>query len=434
MQKLFCADPARAGDVDFLLVGGFGLFDVIPTADEDERGPSAAGIDGRPVCRLAGFDEVAFALTRQSDGVVRTQRTGCLGGSFAVFQGIDPGDYTLTEEETGATSDPFEVGDIDAVTVVNWVETVDPTPGTGSGEDGGVSIHSLVCIDPARAGETDVLIGADPDATGPVRGRRVARVRRGGRRHLRDRPGRGRSGHRPGHGIVRMHGAGLPPGSYVLTIRATGETVGPFEVAANAPAHVTVVRWATEIEPRALVVIRKTTCPEDTENRPIVCGRNVLPDVGFTAAGDSATTDDRGIAFLGVPAGEVTIQEDPAVLAGYDGAAVHCEAIRFDEPPIGVRVLFDGRADGGAVQITVDEGDEVQCEWYNLTGAGVSPTPTRTATPTPTPTATPTPTPTAGATSGVTTLAVDGCETTDRARSDRGGCESRSRSQWRLRA
>ena len=123
----------------------------------------------------------------------------------------------------------------------------------------------------------------------------------------------------------------LPPGSYVLTVRATGEMVGPFEVAANALTKVTVVRWATEIEPRALVVIRKATCPVGTADRVAVCGRNVLPDVGFAAAGDSATTDDRGIAFLGVPAGEVTIQEDPAVLAGYDGAAVHCEAIRFDD-------------------------------------------------------------------------------------------------------
>lgn len=134
----------------------------------------------------------------------------------------------------------------------------------------------------------------------------------------------------------------------------------------------------------ATVTLHKATCPANTDDLFGECHDNVLPDILFDVDGQAVTTDEDGHATADVDAGQVTIAEDPDALADYVGAYVYCS-----EQGTG-SVLFDGRADDGDVSITLRDGDEVICDWYNLT----QPEPVRTPTATPTSTVPPAETPT----------------------------------------
>lgn len=147
---------------------------------------------------------------------------------------------------------------------------------------------------------------------------------------------------------------------------------------------------AQDAEP-VTVRIHKATCP-DTTGVDIFeqCHDNALPDINFVITSDfevveagveiaTVTTGDNGRASRQVPAGAITITEDEADFAEFVGARVFCSVQGTNE------VLFDDRAeDDGSVTFDAEAGQEVICDWYDLTGDAVA-----TATPTTEPTVDP---------------------------------------------
>jgi hypothetical protein len=123
----------------------------------------------------------------------------------------------------------------------------------------------------------------------------------------------------------------------------------------------------------ATVTIHKATCPTgvgpDIFNQ---CHGNVLGGVtfsvdGFEIGSGVITTDDSGVASKTIleaaASGGVTLTEDSAVFAQYLGAYVYCS-----EQGSGT-VLIDGDAPNGSVSFTANQGDDIICDWYNLTEA-----------------------------------------------------------------
>lgn len=124
----------------------------------------------------------------------------------------------------------------------------------------------------------------------------------------------------------------------------------------------------------ATVTIHKATCPTgvgpDIFNQ---CHGNVLGGVSFSIDGFEIgsgviTTDANGVASQTIleaaATGDVTVTEDAGTFAGYVGAYVYCA-----EQNSGT-VLYDGSADAGAVSFTASQGDDIVCDWYNLTSGG----------------------------------------------------------------
>jgi hypothetical protein len=95
------------------------------------------------------------------------------------------------------------------------------------------------------------------------------------------------------------------------------------------------------------------------------CHDQGVGDVAFEVNGDVFVADSTGVLDLEGPAGTVTITEDPAVFGAYLGAYVYCRDLTDNE------VLFDGSAtdSGGTVVLEVEVGDEIVCDWYNITEA-----------------------------------------------------------------
>lgn len=60
--------------------------------------------------------------------------------------------------------------------------------------------------------------------------------------------------------------------------------------------------------------------------------------------------------------GGITVTEDSDTLADYAGAYVYCA-----EQTSGT-VLWDGNAPDGAVTFTANQGDDIVCDWNNITG------------------------------------------------------------------
>jgi hypothetical protein len=124
----------------------------------------------------------------------------------------------------------------------------------------------------------------------------------------------------------------------------------------------------------ATITIHKATCPHGVGSAIFEeCHDNVLGGVsfaidGFEVGSGTITTGDDGVASATVleaaATGDITVTEDPDVLAGYLGAYVYCA-----EQNSGT-VLYDGSADTGAVTFTASQGDDVVCDWYNITEAG----------------------------------------------------------------
>lgn len=138
----------------------------------------------------------------------------------------------------------------------------------------------------------------------------------------------------------------------------------------------------------ATVTIHKATCPADFGDPFTECHGNVLAGVSFSIDGFEIgsgviTTGTDGVASKTIleAAGEggITVTEDAAVFGAYLGAYVVCS-----EQGSGA-VLFGGSAPAGAVSFNAVQGDDIVCDWYNLTDAtgGVVETPVATATTTP---------------------------------------------------
>ena len=106
------------------------------------------------------------------------------------------------------------------------------------------------------------------------------------------------------------------------------------------------------------------------------CHDNRVEDVRFnvdlpTESTIDINTDENGEIAVGLPeVGAIVIYEDGADAADYIGVYVYCRDLTEDE------VLFDGALTADTVEgfymlpITVTEGMEVVCDWYNITPAG----------------------------------------------------------------
>jgi hypothetical protein len=134
---------------------------------------------------------------------------------------------------------------------------------------------------------------------------------------------------------------------------------------------------ATAPSGHATVTIHKATCPDGVGPDIFAeCHGNVLGGVSFSIDGFEIgsgviTTDSSGVASQTIleaaATGDITITEDSATLASYLGAYVYCA-----EQNSGT-VLVDGHADGGAVTFTANQGDDIICDWYNITEATSQP-------------------------------------------------------------
>jgi hypothetical protein len=106
------------------------------------------------------------------------------------------------------------------------------------------------------------------------------------------------------------------------------------------------------------------------------CHDNRVEDVYFnvdlpTQSTIPAYTDEDGIIAVGLPeTGTIGIYESGADAGDYIGVYAYCRDLTSD------RVLFDGALTADAVEgyyflpVTVTEGMEVVCDWYNITEAG----------------------------------------------------------------
>jgi LPXTG-motif cell wall-anchored protein len=121
----------------------------------------------------------------------------------------------------------------------------------------------------------------------------------------------------------------------------------------------------------ATITIHNATCPNPGSDIYANCHGNALGGVdfdfnGFEVGSGTETTNASGVAthtiLEAAASGDVTISEDPDVLADYSGAYVFCSEQNSGD------VLFDGPANGGSVTISAQQGDDIICDWYNLSG------------------------------------------------------------------
>ena len=128
VDKVFCVDGDREGEVDFFV-----------QVDDDEFSAEAVAAD----CQPADEGEARFTLSQSEEeeslGPEETDADGT-----AEFEDVPPGTYVLTEVESEAASDPFEVANGEErpttrVVVINYVapeptNTPTNTPPSGGGE------------------------------------------------------------------------------------------------------------------------------------------------------------------------------------------------------------------------------------------------------------------------------------------------------------
>jgi len=166
VDKKFCTDESREGDVDFFV------------QEEIVFGAAETAVD----CRPAEAGEASFTLAGVDDGESYGPTETNADGR-ADFALVEPGEYTLTENETGAESEPFEVFEAELPTtsrvdVVNYLgepatetpdqtETPDPTaapkPTKTPTSGGGGSVvnppvvtqRTPIVTTPSRIGTTD---------------------------------------------------------------------------------------------------------------------------------------------------------------------------------------------------------------------------------------------------------------------------------------
>jgi LPXTG-motif cell wall-anchored protein len=121
--------------------------------------------------------------------------------------------------------------------------------------------------------------------------------------------------------------------------------------------------------PTATITIHKAECPTGVGDAIFEeCHGNGLGDVDFLITDDDGdqviTTDDDGVASAEEVPGQIEIAEDPDVLDDYLGAYVYCSEQNSGD------VLFDSDLDGdNALFGDIEAGDDVICDWYDITEA-----------------------------------------------------------------
>jgi hypothetical protein len=114
--------------------------------------------------------------------------------------------------------------------------------------------------------------------------------------------------------------------------------------------------------PTASLTIHTVTCPVDTADLFGECHGNALGNMPVSVGQiPSVVTDANGQATVPLAAGSVPILE-VGDLTPYEGVYAYCS-----DQTTGT-VLFEGMADGGFL-LTVTDGAQVVCDFYNLTPA-----------------------------------------------------------------
>jgi hypothetical protein len=177
-------------------------------------------------------------------------------------------------------------------------------------------------------------------------------------------------------------------GTYTVTVQAEGTPGGCNTQGLEEWAGTVRVTTSTAEAGSATITIHKATCPTGTDDIFGECHDDGLGGVsfaidGFEVGSGTITTDADGVASATVleaaATGDITLTEDPDVFADYLGAYVYCSEQGSGE------VLYDGSADTGSVTFTASQGDDIVCDWYNITEADddddddADPTPTATS-------------------------------------------------------
>ncbi len=146
---------------------------------------------------------------------------------------------------------------------------------------------------------------------------------------------------------------------------------GTMEIGAGAPDVLPETLVIPVGEADATLTIRALACPADFGNPVAECQGNGLAGVTFSVDGQPMTTDAAGDARLDVPAGGLNVSEDPAVAAGFVGTYVSCvdqttgEGLFATGPPLDEPL--------GGIGFSIEAGQTVACNWYNLTAPASAP-------------------------------------------------------------
>jgi hypothetical protein len=159
----------------------------------------------------------------------------------------------------------------------------------------------------------------------------------------------------------------------VRLLRLLAVAIIPLLLAFGTVGHVS----AQGFESSADFELHKLVCPADTMQIFDTCHEDRLGGVTFAVGDGLPVTDENGvftgtIEFNGTST-TVTIIEDPAVAANYVGAYLYCRDLNTNT------VLIDGRLETNAADIVVSDGQNIVCDWYDLTPAAAEPTGSPTA-------------------------------------------------------
>src|SRR5215212_4308195 len=159
----------------------------------------------------------------------------------------------------------------------------------------------------------------------------------------------------PGHFVRSFAVAGLLLG-LIATLGATGVSAQGDEV--DLSIHV-------------------LTCSKDAEGDIFeACHDNRVKKADFTIDDEDVTGDKEGLVEATVAAGTVKIEE-----VDFDTIATDGRAIVYCSPQPAGKPLTEYKTTNGKVEIEVEAGTEVHCDWYNRTDPDASPaTSTATAT------------------------------------------------------
>jgi hypothetical protein len=103
---------------------------------------------------------------------------------------------------------------------------------------------------------------------------------------------------------------------------------------------------------------------DDAGDAVAACGNDVLSGSSFTVYnptnhGKTRVTDPTGLVSFGPRAGQNTITKD--VDGEFDGAYVSCVAENTG------RVVFEGPITEPTLTLNTEPGDQITCDWFNLT-------------------------------------------------------------------
>ena len=343
-----CQNAARAGEVDLFVVA-----------------VTAAAVDGD--CRAAMSGELSFTITTTDSDTYNGSTTD---EGFVQFDITAPATFALTEDASGVSAGDISVEDNDNVDFlfIQYVESVTLPPGLSG--TSAIQIYHLKCLDNARAGETDLFAGeivqvADVE-TGCSYGEGTVFL-------VTLQNVNPTAGDAAGaldwttfeNGLTDYNS--VPAGNYIVTEQGNGATSQIFNAPGGSYAFVSVIDYYGVEDGEASVTIHKAKCSTAGADIFGACHDNVVKDIDFSINDEDVTTNADGVASAVVDDGEATIAESEDDFDDELGAYVFCSEQGNGD------VLIDGLSETGVVSFEVADGDEVICDWYNLTDEAIAP-------------------------------------------------------------